>query len=194
MAHSACPELSFGEQQRLLRLARRSIQYGIDTGEALTVLASELSGSLANPRGSFVTLTKSGELRGCVGATETRQVLGQNVALAAFSAAFRDRRFAPLSAQELPAVCIEVAVLSASIPVAAASRDELLSQLRPGVDGLVVEADGRRATFLPKVWDKLPDADEFIAQLLDKAGLPRDIDWARPRFSRYTTTSFSESA
>jgi AmmeMemoRadiSam system protein A len=141
---------------------------------------------------SFVTLTAGGRLRGCIGSLLAWRALGEDVADNAVSAATRDPRFPPLGPAELADVGIEVSVLSAPAPVPASSRADALAQLRPGIDGVIVSDAGRRATFLPQVWQDLPDPELFMGHLLRKAGLP--VDWWGPatRLERYTVAAFGE--
>lgn len=180
-------------RERLLEIARDSIRHGFDNGEALVVDLQRVAGRLARDSAVFVTLLKLGELRGCIGSLQASAPLAQAVATSAFNAAFRDHRFPELRAEEFDALAIEVSVLSSMEPVAAASREELLAMLEPGIDGLLLEDRGRRATFLPKVWEKLTSPHEFVDQLLLKAGLPPDHWSASLRVSRYRTLSFGES-
>lgn len=192
MPRSPCIELDRGERARLLKIARRSIRHGLDTGAAFRVDPVELDGRLARASAVFVTLMRDGQLRGCVGSLEASAPLAQAVATSAYNAAFRDRRFPELQIDEFDALAIEVAVLSPMERIAAASRAELLDLLEPGLDGLLLEDRGRRATFLPKVWDKLASPHEFVEQLLLKAGLPPD-HWSESlHISRYRTLSFAE--
>lgn len=127
---------------------------------------------LGEPGATFVTLTQDGRLRGCIGSVEAYRRLGEDIIHNACSAAFHDPRFPPLPAQHIPAVRIEVSLLSATEPIPATSREELLEGLRPGVDGLILAWHGHRGTFLPQVWEQLPDPHDFVEHLLHKAGLP----------------------
>lgn len=194
MPLSPCPELTAGEQAELLGLARASIEHGLESGAPLLPATAELDANLARHAAVFVTLTSSGALRGCIGSLEARQPLAAAVADSTFNAAFRDRRFRPLRAQEFDRIRIEISVLSELEPIAASSRRELLEQLQPGVDGLLLEDRGCRATFLPKVWDKLASPEEFLDQLLLKSGLGAGHWSSGIRLQRYTTLSFAESA
>ncbi len=193
MPPSPCIELNRRERARLLEIARRSIRHGLDTGAAFRVDPGELDGRLARVSAVFVTLLRDGRLRGCVGSLEASAPLAQAVATSAFNAAFRDLRFPQLRGDEFESLAIEVAVLSPMEPVAAASRDQLLDLLEPGLDGLLLEDRGRRATFLPKVWEKIASRHQFVEQLLLKAGLPPDHWSDSLRISRYRTLSFAES-
>jgi len=153
---------------------------------------TSISGNLARDLGVFVTITQRGELRGCVGSLEPRHPLGQGVAIAAFNAAFHDRRFPALSRPEAALVRIEISVLSPLEALAVRSNRELTECLTPHVDGLLIEDNDRRATFLPKVWDKLTDPGRFVAQLKEKAGLDTHHWSGTIRCYRYQTNTFSE--
>ena len=178
----------------LLRLARGSIEHGLAHGEPLPVRCDELPATLAELRATFTTLRLAGELRGCCGTLEAARPLAADVAHSAFQAAFRDPRFAPVGTDELHIVRLEVAVLSPPEPLAAGDEADLLDQLRPGIDGLIIHAGGRRATFLPKVWESLPDPGEFLAALRVKCGLQGDYWSEELQFERYRTVSYAESA
>lgn len=150
------------------------------------------------PGASFVTLTSGrapgGALRGCIGSLEARRPLREDVEANAVAAALHDPRFAPLSARELDDTVVEVSVLSAPAALPVADEAELLARLRPGVDGVVLSACGRRATFLPQVWEQLPDPADFLARLRRKAGLPADY-WGRDVVvETYTVTAWQEAA
>lgn len=141
---------------------------------------------------TFVTLTRDGELRGCIGSLEAVRPLGSDVAGNAVAAAFRDPRFPPLTAEEWPRIRVEVSLLSAPKPMRFADESDLLAQIRPGEDGLILEADGRRATFLPQVWESIPDKRAFLLELLRKAGLPADTRLGRCKVFRYRVTKWAE--
>jgi AmmeMemoRadiSam system protein A len=148
---------------------------------------------LDTPGATFVTLTQAGALRGCIGSLEAYRPLRDDVAANATNAAFRDPRFPPLTAGELAGTRIEVSVLSAPEPYPFTDRADVLSRLRPGVDGLTLEYGGHRGTFLPQVWDSLPEPDAFLAHLVRKAGLPAGWWDDAARLSRYTVTAFEET-
>jgi AmmeMemoRadiSam system protein A len=145
---------------------------------------------LRAPGATFVTLETQGELRGCIGSLEPRRPLVEDVAENAFAAAFRDPRFPPLGTAEWPEVTFHISYLTPSEPLPADTREELLDALRPGVDGLVLEDPPFRSTFLPQVWESLPLPEEFLGELLRKAGLPRDHWSSTIRFWRYQVTEF----
>jgi AmmeMemoRadiSam system protein A len=148
--------------------------------------------ALDAPGATFVTLTQHGELRGCIGTLEAHRSLGRDVAENALAAAFRDPRFPPLEAPDFAITRIEVSLLSAPAPLPVAGEDDLLRQLVPGTDGVVLAWRARRATFLPQVWDTLADPAEFVAALKRKAGLAAGFWAADLRVSRYTVSKFRE--
>ena len=148
---------------------------------------------LDTPGASFVTLTKAGALRGCIGSLTAYRPLGEDVAANAANAAFRDPRFPPLSAQELPGTHIEVSVLSDPEPYAFSGRADALSRLRPGIDGVTLEYGNHRGTFLPQVWDTLPGPENFLNHLVRKAGLPAGWWDDGVRLSRYTVKAFDQT-
>jgi AmmeMemoRadiSam system protein A len=147
---------------------------------------------LAQAGATFVTLTKSGELRGCIGSLEATRPLGEDVAQNALGAAFRDPRFPAVTAAEWPQCRVEVSLLSAPKPIRFADEADLLAQIQAGEDGLILEADGRRATFLPQVWESIADKRAFLAELLRKAGLPEATRLTRCRVSRYRVFKWKE--
>jgi hypothetical protein len=177
----------------LLQLARGSIEHGLAHGEPLPVRCDQLPVALAELRATFTTLRLADELRGCCGTLEAARPLAADVVHSAFQAAFRDPRFAPLRAEELGTIRLEVAVLSPPVPLPVADEADLLDRLRPGIDGLIIHASGRRATFLPKVWESLPEPGQFLVQLRKKCGLPGDYWSERLEFERYTATSYAEA-
>lgn len=136
-------------------------------------------------KATFVTLHKQGELRGCIGSLQAHRPLIIDVTENALAAAFKDPRFPPVTAEEWPLVDVEVSVLSAPRPLKVNSEQEALSALKPGQDGLILEYPPyHRATFLPQVWEQLPDPHAFLAHLKLKAGLPSDA-WSKD-FRLYT--------
>ena len=148
---------------------------------------------LMEPGASFVTLTRRDELRGCIGSLLAERPLRHDIESNARAAAFRDPRFPPVAAHEYGDIDIEVSLLSALEPIEVASETELLSALRPGMDGVLLEYRARRGTFLPQVWEQLPEPRAFLRQLKQKAGLHADF-WAEEiRLSRYTVTKWRET-
>ncbi len=193
MPPSLCIELSDGEQARLLEIARQSIGNGLTSGRALQVDLSRIDANLQTVAAVFVTLTRAGQLRGCIGSLKAQEPLAQAVANSAFGAAFRDYRFPSLRADELDEIHIEISVLSEMEPIEAETRQALLDALQPGVDGLLLEDRGYRSTFLPQVWEKMASPTEFLEQLCLKAGLDAGYWSGTLRFHRYHTLSFAES-
>ncbi len=171
--------LSSDDRRYLLTLARQTITHILEGQDPPPVDLGVLSAELRSPRASFVTLTINGGLRGCIGSIEPRRALALDVRENALGAAFRDPRFPPLSREELGRVRIEVSVLTQPQPFRFINPDDLLVRLRPHVDGVVIERGWHRATFLPQVWEKVPDPREFLAHLCMKAGLPAD-DYRQP--------------
>jgi AmmeMemoRadiSam system protein A len=194
MAHMQSPDPKKVTGTFLLRLARGSIEHGLEHGEPLPVDLDELSEELAEPAATFTTLRRKGELRGCCGMLEAVRPLATDVAHSAYRAAFHDSRFKTLRRDELEGVRLEVSVLSPLEPMQVGSEADLVEKLRPGIDGLVIVEGVRRATFLPKVWDMLPEPQRFLAQLKSKCDLPRDYWSERLEFLRYSTTTYSDPA
>ncbi|MEE4361028.1 MAG: AmmeMemoRadiSam system protein A [Pseudomonadales bacterium] len=171
--------------ERLLAVARASIEEGLRTGRPLRVRVDDYPEALRAPGASFVTLEKQGHLRGCRGMLQAERPLVEDVALNAFATAFEDPRFPPLDAAELDGIDISLSVLEAPQPLDVHSLRELEQRLRPGVDGLIIDDGRHRATFLPSVWEQLPDPRAFIDQLWRKAGLPVGTWPASLRVQRY---------
>lgn len=185
--------LSPEDRRYLLSLARQTIASLLEGRNPPEIDLGSVSEDLRRPGASFVTLTMDGELRGCIGSIEARRPLVLDVRENAIAAAFHDPRFPPLSRRELDRTHIEISVLTLPQPLEYADYVDLLTRLRPGVDGVIIERGWHRATFLPQVWEKLPDPREFLAHLCLKAGLPPD-DYRRPglRVYTYQVESFEE--
>ncbi len=159
----------------LLSLARAGIAIGFDTGQPGHINAGvNLPPLLAAPGAAFVTLRRNGQLRGCIGSFVATRPLATDVVLHAFNAAFRDWRFPQVGLLEIPGMDLSVSVLTPPAPMTIASEADLLAQLRPGIDGLIIADAGRRALFLPSVWEELPDRRHFLITLKRKAGLRDD--------------------
>jgi AmmeMemoRadiSam system protein A len=190
------PLLAPPERRALLTLARASIRHGLETGRPLPVDLDAQPDTLRAERAAFVTLHRDTQLRGCIGHLEAVQPLARDVAENAFAAAFRDPRFPPLTAGEFDSLHIDISVLTPSEPIAFASEAELIALLRPGIDGVILEdsaaGQGRRGTFLPSVWEQLPQPREFLRHLKQKAGLSPDYWSDGLRAWRYRTESFGE--
>ncbi|MDP1524194.1 MAG: AmmeMemoRadiSam system protein A [Rhodocyclaceae bacterium] len=149
--------------------------------------------ALAQPGATFVTLTQQGSLRGCIGSLEAWRPLDQDVRANAQSAACRDPRFAPLSAAELAHTRVEVSLLTPAVPMPVADEADALRQMRPGIDGLIFECHGRRGTFLPQVWESLPDPHQFLAHLKQKAGFTADFWSPEVKLYRYEVQKWKEA-
>lgn len=187
-------ELAPAQRAVLIDVARRSIEHGLQTGRPLAVTPSEYHRDLKAVRASFVTLQKHGELRGCIGHLEAVQPVVVDVAENAFAAAFRDPRFSPLTAEEWPEVDLHLSLLTRPEPIQFSDEADLIRQLRPGEDGLILQDGPNRGTFLPSVWESLPDPVDFLTHLKHKAGLAAN-HWSRHiEIYRYTTESFGEAA
>ena len=148
--------------------------------------------TLQQIRATFVTLEIDGELRGCIGTLEAHQALVNDVAYNAHAAAFSDPRFFPLSEKEYPRLDIHISILTPAEPMRFSSENDLIAQLRPGVDGLILQDGNHRGTFLPSVWEQLPEAKQFFTHLKRKAGLPMDYWTDSLQVYRYTTESFGQ--
>lgn len=181
------------EWTALLQLAREVIRTGTERGVRMVVDPATFPDALRRRQASFVTLTSGGMLRGCCGATVAIDTLVEDLARHAWRTAFDDPRFPPMSHAELAGQVLEISLLSPLRTVEARSREALISNLVPGVTGLLISHGDRRATFLPKVWESLPDPDQFIDHLRVKAGLSVE-DWPRGLQAQvYTTESFCGS-
>ncbi len=174
----------------MIALARSAISSRLGWHFALDASAPILD----KPAATFITLTKNGKLRGCIGSLQAHRSLREDIEANAQAAAFQDPRFEPLKFDELRQVRIEVSLLSALTPIDFSSEADLLSKLRPGEDGLVLEHGRHRGTFLPQVWEKLPAPEAFFGELKRKAGLPRDFWDTGIRVSRYSVAKWSEPA
>lgn len=172
-------------QQRLLNLAKQSIQHGLQTGQAITINLDDFPAELTQQRATFVTLQINHQLRGCIGMLEAVRPLAEDIAENAFSAAFKDPRFPPLKTDELGNLDIHLSILTPAEPMSFSSEQDLISQLQPGIDGLILEEGHRRGTFLPSVWESLPNPEQFLQHLKQKAGLPRDYWSKNIRVYRY---------
>lgn len=179
-------KLTLEEQQTLLRLARDAITRCVKGEKLVPLDVSSLATALREEGASFVTLTAHGELRGCIGALEPYQPLAEDVREHAVSAALKDPRFPPVRERELGGIRIEVSRLTRPRPVKYKGADDLLSKLKPHVDGILLrDGYGRRATFLPQVWEKIPDPAEFLNHLCQKMGL-REDSWRSNHLEVFT--------
>lgn len=184
----------------LLLLARQAIADKLGVAHAPApadspnLAAQPELAELARPGAVFVTLTLHGDLRGCIGSLEARRPLAEDVVANARAAAFSDPRFAPLTANELAEIRVEVSLLTPPQAMSFSSEADAIQQLRPQVDGVILEVDKQRGTFLPQVWENLPDARQFMRELKRKAGLPADFWSDAVKLSRYQVQKWKESS
>ncbi len=174
----------------LVGIARASI--GSAFGRAGRGPADDAHPALGSSGATFVTLIRDGVLRGCIGSLVPRRALRQDVRANALAAAFGDPRFPPLAAVEFDVTTVEVSLLGASEPLRHTGEAQVLAQLAPGEDGVIIEYGRHRATFLPQVWDVLPEPRAFLAALKRKAGLPADFWHAEMNVRRYPVIKFIE--
>jgi AmmeMemoRadiSam system protein A len=179
--------LNKDQQQLLLALAKNSIQHGLTTGKPLKVNLADFPAELTEHRATFVTLQKHGQLRGCIGMLTAVRPLVEDIAENAFLAAFQDPRFPALAASELNELDIHLSLLTPAEPVTFNSEADLISQMQPFIDGLILQEGGRRGTFLPSVWQQLPEPQQFLRHLKQKAGLPPDYWSDTVQVFRYYT-------
>ncbi len=179
----------------LPRIARRSIELALH-GQSFPPAQHEALlreyPELAQQRATFVTLTINGRLRGCIGSILPRRALIDDVIENARAAAFKDPRFPPLSPEEFPRIAIEISLLTLPQPLPYEDVADLRHKIRPGVDGVIIRFDGRQATFLPSVWEQLPDFDRFFEHLCLKAGLPADCLRLHPDVHVYRAEKITE--
>ncbi|MDH5301369.1 MAG: AmmeMemoRadiSam system protein A [Gammaproteobacteria bacterium] len=178
-------------QSLLLTIARRAIETGLQSpGSHYSPDERQLPAELKKNGATFVTLQVNHRLRGCIGSLEAYRPLTQDVAANAYAAAFSDPRFSPLSMAEFHQLHLSISILTEPHPIEFSDEPDLLRQLQPGKDGLILESGHHRSTFLPSVWETLPDKTLFIEQLKRKAGLPESYWSDQLRVSRYHTESF----
>jgi AmmeMemoRadiSam system protein A len=183
-------DLDISQRRKLLELGRKSIELGLTVRRLPAWSDAQIDADLQLPRASFSTLEIDGRLRGCCGTIYPTRSLAEDVWRNAWASAFSDPRFPPLARSEYPNLDLHISVLSPIEPVNLESESELLESLRPGTDGLVLELDAARATFLPAVWEQLPEPREFLRHLKEKAGWPATFWSSRIRVYRYMTQSF----
>lgn len=187
----ALMSLSKEHQQRLLQLAKSSIQHGLQTGKPLKINLADYPAELRESRATFVTLHKNHQLRGCIGVLEAIRPLAEDIAENAFSAAFKDTRFSAVTSDEFNDLEIHLSLLTPAEPLTFTSEQDLLAQLKPGIDGLILKEGYRRGTFLPSVWETLPKPEQFLQHLKQKAGLEPDYWSDSIRIYRYRTEMIS---
>jgi AmmeMemoRadiSam system protein A len=162
--------LPLHDRELLLQLAREALVIAV-RGEQLPELdISSIPPNLLEHGATFVTLMKNEELRGCIGSLEAKRPLAEDVRIHAMAAALEDYRFPPVTQQEIPGISIEISRLTAPQRINYRDVDELVKQINPGVDGVVIKKGIRRATFLPQVWEKVPDIEIFMGMLCRKMG------------------------
>jgi AmmeMemoRadiSam system protein A len=175
----------------LLQIARAAITESLGLSVAEKQLEDE--DWLQQKGACFITLMQQAQLRGCIGTLEARCTLLDDVRANAKAAAFKDTRFSPLTSDELNTTQIELSLLSPMQVLSFSSEQDALSKLQPGIDGLVFQYGYQRSTFLPQVWEQLPDAKNFMAHLKHKADLPGDFWSDDIKLSRYTVSKWKES-
>ncbi|MEJ2608584.1 MAG: AmmeMemoRadiSam system protein A [Candidatus Thiodiazotropha sp.] len=190
MNTSSKSHLTENSRNLLLEIAWSSIRQGLDSGRPLTLNPIDYPLELQEKRASFVTLNHQGTLRGCIGHLEAQAPLAIDVAENAFSAAFQDPRFPPLDKLEIDNLTLHISVLTPSSSLLFESEADLIEKIRPGIDGLILVEGRHRGTFLPSVWESLPDTQSFLHHLKQKAGLPGDYWSESIKVFRYETESF----
>ncbi|RJR29707.1 MAG: AmmeMemoRadiSam system protein A [Desulfobacteraceae bacterium] len=182
------------EGKHLLSIARKTIERRLFNQEEGASIDQADSPQYKEKRGTFVTLTIEGGLRGCIGHILPQETLIEGVRINAVNAAFKDPRFRPLSPKEWKNVKIEVSILTYPAPLAYSDAKDLLGKLRVGKDGVILKKGFHQATFLPQVWEQLPRSEDFLTQLCYKAGLNGDA-WRREKLdvSVYEVQAFHES-
>jgi len=186
--------MSVGWSEALTGLARSAISEALGLHAVWPDISEADSQRLSEPGAAFVTLKQCGRLRGCIGSLEATRPLREDLTKNAVAAALHDPRFLPLTVAELDEVSIEVSLLSRPRALGVRSEAETIIALRPGLDGVILSLGMQRATFLPQVWDELPNPHEFLAHLRHKAGLPTDRWDPAIEVSVYTVEHFSEVA
>lgn len=175
MSLSATAQLTDRDRQQLMEIACQSLEGAVRTGKLPMVHDQGWSEVLLRPGAAFVTLHKMGELRGCIGSLQAWRPLATDVAENALAAALRDPRFPPVREEELNKIQVHISVLTQPEIMEVDSEQALLDALVPFEDGLILSCGRARATFLPSVWEQLPDPAEFVAHLKRKAGWPADF-------------------
>ena len=188
-------DLTEAEQTRLLQLARQQLTSTATGGEQAAIDESTFSARLLQPGSAFVTLTVDGDLRGCMVDTfDPHEPLYRNVLRNTILAASADERFSPISPEEVDGIHIAISILGPTEPVEFQTPDELIAQLEPYVDGVILAVDDRLSTYLPEVWESFPDPADFLSHLSKKAGLPPDR-WRQspyPTIQTYRVFRFEE--
>jgi AmmeMemoRadiSam system protein A len=187
------PHFNPDEQRILLKIARDAIDAAVHGQPLPTISLDSLPPNLSEKGGTFVTLTIQGRLRGCIGTLEAYLPVAMDVQEHAVAAAMQDSRFPILQPSELPLINIEISVLTPKQPLTYTDSADLLEKLRPGIDGVVLQDGFRKATFLPQVWEKIPDPGSFLTQLCMKMGAPGNLWQKKPlTISTYQVEEFHE--
>lgn len=189
-AHSDFHQL---QGETLLNVAREAIVDALQMDVPTTDQVDKTAPWLFEPAATFITLMQHGRIRGCIGSLKAHQALLDNVCCNAVSAALHDTRFFPVTADEFVTIDVEVSLLSALQPLGFTSESDALATLSPHVDGVMLEYGNHRSTFLPQVWESLPQPREFLAQLKLKAGLPENFWDESIQLSRYTVQKWRET-
>ncbi len=178
---------SKNEKDALLEIAHTSILNGFKAKRVSVVDISRYSDNLLLPRSTFITLYRNDELRGCIGSLTAQETLVQSVANNAFAAAFQDPRFVPMKQFEFQSVSVSLSILSLAEPILFTSEADLISKIRPEIDGLILQDGLNKGTFLPSVWSSLPNPKIFLQHLKQKANLPANYWSDTIEVKRYTT-------
>jgi AmmeMemoRadiSam system protein A len=185
-------QLTEEEGRYLLQVARKTIEKALFKQEG-EIEEGPTSEKYQEKRGTFVTLNSDGNLRGCIGHIIPGETLIEGIRINAINAAFRDPRFPPLNKKEWPHIKIEISILTEPKQLAYKNADDLLAKLRPGIDGVILKKDFRQSTFLPQVWEQLPDKEEFLTHLCLKGGM-NAYAWKKEKLevSTYQVQAFEE--
>jgi len=178
------------ERETLQAIARKSILSGLEKHHPLIINVAEYPQHLQAKRATFVTLNINHNLRGCIGSLTPYQALVDDIAHNAYAAAFSDPRFPAVGKQEYEQLEYHISILSDTSAMQFTSEEDLLAQIRPRIDGLILEDKGHRGTFLPSVWEQLAETEDFLSHLKQKAGLPANYWSDSIQISRYTVESF----
>jgi AmmeMemoRadiSam system protein A len=184
---------SQAQQPNLPSLVRRHLEQKLAGGEGENLAHLVKKFPTLNKKGaSFITLTKKGQLRGCIGSLVAHRPLVQDLLSNGFSAAINDPRFPAVTKQELAELKVEVSLLSEPEPLLYRDGEDLLTLLKPGIHGVILQKGSHRSTFLPQVWDQIPDPVTFLSHLCQKAGLSGDCWKNNPQISTYTVEKTKE--
>lgn len=185
-------ELTPKDQETLLGLARESIEYGVEFNKRFSVNQSSYSEQLQQQAATFVTLRRNGKLRGCIGSIVAYQALVIDVVEKAHSAAFSDPRFPGLGEEELDGLVLQISILTPLSEIEFSSEQDLLEKIQAGLDGLVIDEGYNKGTFLPSMWEQLPDKEDFLRHLKVKAGLLPDYWSDAIRVSRFHSSCIAD--